>query len=103
MTITQKRLKQIIAEEMEKLSETPQFTTSYQGETDRTAAGMEGSDHLKLLNIIQAEGGIRTLLGAISTLPPNKQDQIVQGIMNPMGADGKTPQWEAHTRTKKRK
>jgi len=39
MKITQKRLKEIIKEEMEKLSEMPQMTTSYQGETDRFAGG----------------------------------------------------------------
>ena len=98
MKITTKRLKEIIAEEMQKLSE------MYDTSSD-TAAAMEGTPHMAALDIVQSPDAIRVLLGAISTLPDPAGfvDQLVQGIMNPMGPDGKTPQWEAYTRTKKRK
>jgi len=98
MQITKKRLKVIIAEEMQKLNE------MYDTSSD-TAAAMEGTPHMAALDIVQSPDAIRVLLGAISTLPDPTGfvDQLVQGITNPMGADGRSPQWEAYTRTKKRK
>jgi len=98
MKITQKRLKEIIKEEMQKLNE------MYDTSSD-TAAAMEGTLHMAALDVVQSPDAIRVLLGAISTLPDPKGfvDQLVQGVTNPMGPDGKTPQWEAYTRTKKKR
>jgi hypothetical protein len=97
MQITKKRLKEIIAEEMQKLDE------MYDTSSD-TRAAMEGTPHMAALDIVQSPDAIRVLLGAISTLrdPVGFVDQLAQAINNPMGPDGKTPQWEAYTRTKKR-
>ena len=85
-------------EEMQNLNE------MYDTSSD-TAAAMEGTPHMAALDIVQSPDAIRVLLGAISTLPDpgGFVDQLAQGVKSPMGADGKTPQWEAYTRTKKRK
>jgi len=53
MKITQKRLKEIIKEEMEKLSENPQMTTSYQGETDRFAGGYHERKQQELVELMK--------------------------------------------------
>ena len=95
MKITAKKLKEIIAEEMQKLSEMDDTSSD-------TRAAMEGSDLIKLLDIIQTENGIQKLMGAISTLPRDKQKKLANMILNPMGADGKTPQYESLA-NKKRK
>ena len=97
MQITKKRLKEIIAEEMQKLSEMDDTSSD-------TRAAMEGTLHMAALDVVQNPNGLRILLGAISTLPDPAGfvDQLAQAIGTPMGPDGKSPQWEAYTRTKKR-
>ncbi len=53
MKITHKRLKQIIKEEMQNLSEMPQMATSYQGETDRFAGGYHERKQQELVELMR--------------------------------------------------
>ena len=53
MKITHKRLKQIIKEEMQNLSEMPQMTTPYQGETDRFAGGYHERKQQELVELMR--------------------------------------------------
>ena len=88
MQITKKRLKQIIAEEVQKLDEmnimpTPAYHDYDRGsQTDRTAAAMqgtpEGQRHLEISDLILdlAESDLENLVNAISMLPHNAKQAI---------------------------
>jgi hypothetical protein len=78
MKITQKRLKEIIKEEMEKLSEMDDTSSD-------TAAAMEGSDHMALLQMLNQPGWEEKFRNALSTLPREVQMRFAKFIMNPMG------------------
>ena len=78
MKITQKRLKEIIKEEMEKLSEMDDTSSD-------TAAAMEDSDHMALLQMLNQPGWEEKFRNALSTLPREVQMRFAKFIMNPMG------------------
>jgi hypothetical protein len=80
MKITQKRLKEIIKEELENLNLSEMDDTS-----SDTAAAMEGSDHMALLQMLNQPGWEEKFRNALSTLPREVQMRFAKFIMNPMG------------------
>ena len=80
MKITQKRLKEIIKEELENLNLSEMEDTS-----SDTAAAMEGSDHMVLLKMLEQPGWEEKFRKALSTLPREVQMRFAKLVMNPMG------------------
>ena len=126
MKLTTKQLKKLIAEEMQNLDES--FGRHMAGETDRTAAAMQDTDHgqrhLEVSGIILdlARTDLEHLVNAIGMLPHNAREAIKNYLSGGKGAGGQrddskfqmgaekyggsdyyTPFQESNKKTKKRK